>query len=58
MVRSSKSFFAVILVNVFRSTNELRIFCASSFSAGDKISVLNSADKNWWEVRMTYFSFD
>jgi len=53
MVRSSESFFAVVLVNVFRSTNELRIFCASSFSAGDKISVLNSADKNWWEVRMT-----
>ena len=52
-MRSSESFFVVILVNVFISIIELRIFCASSFSAGDKISVLNSADKNWWEVRMT-----
>lgn len=53
MVSSSESFLAVILVSAFRSINELRIFCASSFSAGDKISVLNSADENWWEVRIT-----
>ena len=26
----------------------------SSCSAGDKIKVINSADENWWEVRLIF----
>jgi len=32
------------------------VFNILSCSAGDKVQVVNSADENWWEVRMIFRS--
>ena len=34
------------------------VFNILSCSAGDKVQVVNSADENWWEVRMIFRSLN